>query len=321
MKTLVVDQSTSARNLLCIQIGRLGIETVAADSGSTALKIFLGEKPDLVLLNANLSDIDGFSVARRIRALEAPGDWTPILLLTPPKGEDELARGLAAGGDDYLFIPISEAVLSAKIRAMQRQIQMRYSMLAVTRKLDLANQELRRLTAVDGLTGIANRRHFDATLTREWRRSMRQGSELSLIMADVDHFKKYNDHYGHQAGDDCLRRIAAILETAVERGGDIAARYGGEEFALILPDTGLAGAMRLAEQIRASVWREHIRHDAAPLERITMSLGIASAVAMPETDEKSLLQAADEALYRSKASGRNCATAAVPPEVGEPLDG
>lgn len=133
-----------------------------------------------------LPDLDGYEVARQIRLLEPPGDWTPIIFLSSMNKDKDIEMGIAAGGDDYLLKPISEIVLAAKIRAMQRIIQMRQSLLVLTRKLDTANQELKRLTSLDGLTGIANRRHFDEILSREWRRAMRQGEELSVLMCDID---------------------------------------------------------------------------------------------------------------------------------------
>jgi PleD family two-component response regulator len=126
-------------------------------------------------------------------------------------------------------------VLAAKVRAMQRIAQMRYSLLVLTRKLDDANQELTRLSSLDGLTGIANRRQFDETLLREWRRLCRQGKPLSMLLCDVDYFKQFNDAYGHQVGDECLKAVARTLQAVLP--ADLVARYGGEEFAVILPDT------------------------------------------------------------------------------------
>ena len=173
----------------------------------------------------------------------------------------------------------------------------------------LLETRLEALALEDGLTGLANRRAFDQTLDREWRRTVRDGSQMALILIDADHFKSFNDHYGHQVGDDCLRAVAAAIKGCLTRSGDLAARYGGEELAVILPGTGAEGAAVVAESIRAAVERLGIPHETNdPTKSVTISLGVAAALSreggtmrMPE----SLLQAADAALYRAKSKGRN----------------
>ncbi len=305
MKTLVVEDSQASRKIVCHYLERMGITPIPAIDGTQAVDLFVSERPDMVLLDIVLPDIDGFEVARRLRHLERPGDWTPIIFLTSMTKDEDLEKGIAAGGDDYIYKPVSDVVLGAKIRAMQRIIQMRYSLLVLTRKLDTANQELKRLTSLDGLTGIANRRHFDEVLLREWRRSMRQGAEFSILMCDVDLFKAYNDSLGHHAGDDCLRRIAGALTAAMDRGGDLVARYGGEEFAVILPETSLAGGQVVAERMRQAIEALDLDHPTAAGGKVTASFGLASGVAMPETDPTRLVRAADKALYEAKRAGRN----------------
>jgi diguanylate cyclase (GGDEF)-like protein len=313
MKTLVVEDTRTSLKIVCHYLERMGITPIPAENGTTAIELFVTERPDMVLLDIILPDIDGFEIARRLRQLEQPGDWTPILFLSSMTKDEDLEKGIAAGGDDYIFKPVSDVVLGAKIRAMQRIIQMRYSLLVLTRKLDSANQELKRLTSLDGLTGIANRRHFDEILNREWRRSMRQGAEFSVLICDVDLFKPYNDNLGHQAGDDCLRRIAQALTAAMDRGGDLVARYGGEEFAVVLPETSLAGGTVVAERMRQAIEALDIEHPTAPGGKVTVSVGLASGVAMPETDPSRLVKAADTALYEAKRNGRNrvCVTTSL----------
>ena len=305
MKTLVIEDSISSLNLLCRHIQNMGITPIPAETGEKGIDLFLKERPDLVLLDIIMPDLDGFEVARQIRQLESPIDWTPIIFLSSLNKDEDIEKGIAAGGDDYLLKPVSEVVLAAKIRAMQRIIQMRQSLLVLTRKLDAANQELKRLTSLDGLTGIANRRHFEEVLEREWRRAMRQGDELSILMCDIDYFKDYNDTFGHQAGDECLCRVASALTGAMDRGGDLLARYGGEEFIAVLPGTSLSGASTVAAQMRKAINDMNIEHPSSPFKRITASFGIASAVAMPETDPHSIIGAADKALYKAKHAGRN----------------
>ncbi|MBK9446798.1 MAG: diguanylate cyclase [Betaproteobacteria bacterium] len=305
MKTLVVEDSQASRKIVCHYLERMGITPIPAIDGTEAVDLFVSERPDMVLLDIVLPGIDGFEVARRLRQLERPGDWTPIIFLTSMTKDEDLEKGIAAGGDDYIYKPVSDVVLGAKIRAMQRIIQMRYSLLVLTRKLDTANQELKRLTSLDGLTGIANRRHFDEVLLREWRRSMRQGAEFSILMCDVDFFKAYNDTLGHHAGDDCLRRIANALTAAMDRGGDLVARYGGEEFVIILPETSLAGGRVVAERMRQAIEALDLDHPTAAGGKVTASFGLASGIAMPETDPSRLVKAADKALYEAKRAGRN----------------
>ncbi|MTJ81828.1 MAG: diguanylate cyclase [Telmatospirillum sp.] len=171
--------------------------------------------------------------------------------------------------------------------------------------LEAANRLLANLSVTDGLTGVANRRHFDDALSREFSRAARSRTPLSLIMIDVDHFKRYNDHYGHQAGDDCLRKVAALLQRSAQRVTDVAARYGGEEFAVILPGTDTPAAARLAEGIRRAVERGSIPHAASPFATVTISIGIASLSSAGVVGPDSLIGAADQALYRAKQAGRN----------------
>ena len=316
MRALVIEDSRTSLKLLCGHIEKMGMTPIPAGTGSSGIELFLKERPDLVLLDIIMPDLDGYEVARQIRQLESPGDWTPIIFLSSLNKDKDIEMGIAAGGDDYLLKPISEIVLAAKIRAMQRIIQMRQSLLVLTRKLDAANQELKRLTSLDGLTGIANRRHFDSVLLQEWRRSMRQGEELSILMCDIDFFKMYNDSFGHQSGDECLRRIAQTLTLTMDRGGDLLARYGGEEFVAVLPGTSLNGATLVAEQMRQAISQLAMVHPGTPFAHVTASFGVASAIAMPETDPMDVVGAADLALYKAKHEGRNrvCQTRSLDPQ-------
>ena len=174
-------------------------------------------------------------------------------------------------------------------------------------KLQKANQELTRLTVIDGLTQIANRRHFDTTLELEWRRTGRDKKVLSLILCDVDHFKRYNDANGHQMGDQCLQAIAACIQNSVRRSSDLVARYGGEEFAVILPNTDSDGASYITERIRQAIENLNILHQDSPVSQyVTLSLGVASIMLpKPQWNPDSFLKLADNALYHAKAQGRN----------------
>ena len=192
-------------------------------------------------------------------------------------------------------------------RAMQRIAQMRYSLVVLTRRLDEANRELQRLSSIDSLTGIANRRQFDETLLREWRRAQRRGLSIALLVCDVDFFKHYNDHFGHQGGDECLRRIATTLRDQVRRPADLVARYGGEEFAIVLPETDAAGAMIVAEALRGAIEALHLAHaPSSGQAHVTISLGLSATVPGPaNVSPQALITGADAALYEAKRAGRN----------------
>lgn len=305
MKILIVEDVRATLQLITAQIKQFGWQPISVSSGEQAINSFHNEQPDLVLLDVVLPDIDGFEVARQIRALEKPGAWTPIIFLSNRNSDQDIDKGISAGGDDYLSKPVSEAVLSAKIRAMQRIVQMRTSLVVLARELDAANHELKRLSASDGLTGIANRRFFDDYLSREWRRARREETVISLLMCDVDHFKRFNDTYGHQSGDDCLRQIARTLCASMERASDIVARYGGEEFAIILPQTPRAGAQLVAERVRLAVETLNLPNAGSPQAIATISIGLATTRPNSQNVLQGLIENADRALYRAKSCGRN----------------
>jgi diguanylate cyclase (GGDEF)-like protein len=167
-------------------------------------------------------------------------------------------------------------------------------------------QRLARIANSDALTGIANRRAFDEVLEKEWRRALRHGSSVSMILADIDHFKAYNDRYGHAAGDECLRRVAQAVARVVHRPADLVARVGGEEFGVLLPETPLAGASKIAEDIRLAVIALEIEHATSASDcRVTMSLGVATLVPQEVLRPVTLFERADQALYRAKHQGRN----------------
>ncbi len=171
--------------------------------------------------------------------------------------------------------------------------------------LERSNELLEQLSVTDALTGLANRRQFDQHLYGEWQRSMRGGLPLSLLLIDIDHFKRYNDHYGHLAGDACLRQVAAILYDCAQRSGELVARYGGEEFALLLPGADSDVAMTVAQRCMDEIARAHIAHaDSPTADCLTVSIGVATVVASQELVPESLVRSADEALYRVKSGGR-----------------
>jgi diguanylate cyclase (GGDEF)-like protein len=275
-----------------------------ATSGTQALKVAREQQPDLMLLDIVMEDMDGFAVLRQLRDDPLTRD-IPVMFVTAHSGEDIETRCLEAGAVDFVTKPINASVVRARVRTH----------LTLKFQSDL----LRSLAFVDGLTGVANRRQFDERLAVEWARAQRHGTPLSLILADVDHFKAYNDHYGHQAGDEALRRVAACLRESVHRGTDLVARYGGEEFVCLLPDTDAADAVRLAEQQLEAVRLMAIPHRlGAEGGVLTISLGVATrrGPAQPGWQSAALLGLADAQLYEAKRAGRARVCAAVLGEDG-----
>jgi diguanylate cyclase (GGDEF)-like protein len=220
-------------------------------------------------------------------------------MVTAKDDSEDIVEALRHGANDYVTKPVSVPVVTARI---QTQLVLKRTVTA----LEHANKQLEQLSFIDGLTGVGNRRAFDQQLQREWRRAVRKGGEpLSVILVDVDHFKAYNDTFGHEAGDIALRSVAAALKGAVERAADMVARYGGEEFIIVLPDTDHVGVMKVAERLRQRVAALSIEHRTNAGPFLTISLGVATAVPGERKSVEELVRTADKALYEAKAAGRN----------------
>ena len=305
MKILVVDDSPTIRAALKALLERMGHTVVESNDGKEALRMYRQDRPGLVLIDVVMPVMDGYESARHMRETSAD-EWVPIIFLSSKEADQDLDRAIEAGGDDYLVKPVSFVVLNAKIRALQRLESMRTKQLEMSRDLASANRELEKLSRQDGLTGIANRRYFDSYLVTEVRRAAREKAPVSLILSDVDHFKAFNDCYGHQAGDDCLRRVAAALSSAGRRPADLAARYGGEEFAMVLPGTVLDGAVDVAQAVSRVIGGLAIPHARSAVDQnVTLSQGVVSLIPEKESASEDLIQHADQALYQAKQQGRN----------------
>jgi diguanylate cyclase (GGDEF)-like protein len=229
-------------------------------------------------------------------------EWVPIIFLSGLDATEDIETALDSGGDDYLVEPFKPNILNAKIRSMARIAAMR-------QRLVEANAKLTGLVEIDGLTGIANRRRLDQKLAEELMRCARGKLPLSVILLDIDHFKKFNDTHGHLTGDECLKGVAGCLAAELHRPADLMARYGGEEFCAVLPDTPAEGAMALAEQLRKRIETLAMQTPRG-LVKLTISLGIASAIPIPGMAAAALLEMADGALYKAKQGGRNRTVAA-----------
>lgn len=318
-RILILDDAEEMRLLLQVLLHEAGYEDIQlADSFASAREILSrcsrgGNCPfDLLLLDLMMPEVDGIEACRRIRADAALADL-PIIVITAKEGSEDLARAFQAGATDFIRKPIDRVELLARIRSalrLKRELDTvkahERTLLGLMDQLKEANERLERLSTLDGLTGIANRRSFDDFLDRELRRAARKEHPVSLIMMDLDCFKAYNDHYGHLAGDSCLVAVAGAIARHAQRPGDLAARYGGEEFALILADTTLKSAQHVATQIRQSVADlalPHAHSVAAPI--VTLSMGIACLYPTPTTSAEEVIRGADRALYEAKATGRN----------------
>ena len=297
MNILVVDDDRFIREIISAVIKDASHSCIVTDNPYAALDALDQGGIDLLLTDVEMPGLNGFELTREIRK-RYPNDWFPIIFLSGQSDERHYEEGIDAGGDDYLTKPVSPIVLKAKILAMERIANMK-------KALDSANARLEKLSALDPLTKVSNRRDLETNLLKEWKRSKRDKTELAAIMLDIDFFKPYNDHYGHQQGDECLKAVAKTLKSTLNRSHDLLARYGGEEFAIILPDTDIQGAERIANNIVAALAAKampHIKSDVAG--HITVSMGLSSTINGPETPS-ALLKQADQALYKAKENGRN----------------
>lgn len=304
---LIVDDDTSAIRILSKALSSLG-QIRFATGGVEALRLARETAPDLVLLDAEMPGMSGFQVCEALKADPALRD-VPVIFITSHAEADMEEAGLALGAVDFIGKPIRPAIVSARARAHLR--------------LKLAMDRLNLLAQTDGLTGLANRRFLDQSIEREWFRAVRNQRPFSLLMLDIDFFKRYNDCYGHVQGDQCLIAVANALQHCIRRPTDLVARYGGEEFAVLLPETDSEGACLVAEQIVSAVGSLALVHRDSDYGRVTVSVGVASfdsnsslwqvcarrpaeveSAMLPGIAE--LLACADRALYQAKHEGRNC---------------
>lgn len=304
---LVVEDQASMRAALVGELRHAGVsDIIEADSAEPAVQAFKQQRPDLVLLDIRLAGTkDGYWVAQQMRESE-PGGWTPIIFLSGLDSDLDVWRGIEAGGDDYLVKPVKPIVLVAKLRAMRRLLDMRRRLVTLSEELHQANLRLNEMVEVDALTGLVNRRGFDRILHSEIQAARRDRTPLTLMLCDLDHFKRYNDARGHVQGDACLKEVSRVLRDVCVRPRDVASRYGGEEFALILPNTPRSGAMTFARALGQLLKVRAIPHPDSPLgQTLTLSGGITTCIPDDGTSAEAMLIRADEALYAAKAQGRN----------------
>ncbi|WP_221270386.1 diguanylate cyclase [Desulfurispira natronophila] len=260
-------------------------------TGSVALSMIKDIKPDLILLDIGMPEMDGYEVCRHLKEDSSTKD-TPIIFITARSSIEDEEKGLRIGAVDYISKPFRLATTRARI----------HTHITLKHKID----QLERLSMIDGLTEIPNRRFFEQQLEKLGKQAIRNGTPISLLLIDVDKFKPYNDNYGHGAGDEVLRTVARAMADAISRPMDVVARYGGEEFAVILLETDSQGAIEVAKNLQATIETLNLPHDYSDTaNHVTVSIGTRSIV--PDTMEnlKALCRQCDQALYAAKESGRN----------------
>ena len=265
----------------------------AAKNGRDAIEAANEYLPDVILLDIVMPGMDGYEVFSILKKGEKT-KGTPVIFITGLNDSKEEEKGLSAGAADYIGKPFNPSVVKLRVK---NQIQIMNYL-----------QEIERMSKTDQLTGIHNRRSFDALLNAEWKLAARENTPISLLMVDIDSFKTYNDTYGHQQGDAALQATSKVLSQVLKRPRDFAARWGGEEFAVLLHNTSQAGALEVAEQIRAGVEREVILLTDGTATKITVSVGVNTLI--PGQGDKDttdgFISGADEELYKAKDKGRNC---------------
>jgi diguanylate cyclase (GGDEF)-like protein len=291
-KILIVDDDPLSLRVLS-DVLSTDYEVLEATSGRKALEIASqANQPDLIVMDITMPEMDGYEVCRKLKENPQTRDIPVIFLTAKGEMEDE-EMALNIGAVDYIAKPFRIPIIRARVRTHM--------------SLKLKTDELERISLVDSLTNIPNRRRFDEALQVEWGRCQRgEATPLSLVMMDVDHFKAFNDHYGHGSGDECLRAVAKALANQVNRPADLVARFGGEEFVAMLPNTDAPGAASMAERFRLAVEALDIPHEYTTVsDHVTISAGYATICRTTMRSPDDLLLVADKALYQAKALGRN----------------
>ncbi|MEF2144853.1 MAG: diguanylate cyclase [Desulfovibrionaceae bacterium] len=290
-KILIVDDNKQNIDLL-MDLFRDDYKIAAAINADRALKLALSSSPpDIILLDILMPDMDGYELCTRLKGHDETKN-IPVMFVTAVSEIMDETRGFALGAVDYITKPFHPPMVKARVQVH----------LELKRKQDLLEQ----YAFIDSLTEIPNRRRFDEVVEKEWNRALRSNQSLSVILLDIDHFKDFNDTYGHGKGDECLRKVAKTISNSLRRAGDFVARYGGEEFAAVLPYTDTLEAQGMAREILAAVDALHIEHGSSPVSKnLTVSIGVATT--RPESDSElaGLIAAADKAMYRAKHAGRH----------------
>ncbi len=310
---LVDDQNTVNLALQKMLVSASDITLVFCKNATLAVAMAVEVQPTVILQDLHMPEINGLELLHQYNHHELIAD-VPVLMLSGTDSVEVKAEAFKQGADDYMVKMPHEIELLARLRHHTKSfIEHQEREIAILqleqekKKLAIAYIELERLASVDGLTNLANRRHFDEAFAKEWSRAMRETEPLSLLMIDIDCFKQYNDSYGHLAGDECLKLVASTLKEQLQRPTDLVARFGGEEFVVLLPATHARGAIKVAERMRKAILALQLPHEdsVVALDMVTVCLGVATVAPMLKHEASELLQLADKALYEAKGGGRN----------------
>lgn len=306
MKILIAEDDRVSRRILSSTLGKWDYQVVECEDGTQAWEELQKEgRPELIILDWVMPGMEGPEICQKLRE---SGQQAYVILLTSKDTKEEIVHGLEAGADDFVSKPFNRAELKARVEVGARIIGLQSDLAARVADLETLTRKLEEMSMLDALTGVGNRRQFEIVLDREWRRALRHQTPLAAVMMDIDNFKLYNDHYGHQQGDDCLKRVAQGLNTCLMRGGDFLGRYGGEEFVALFPETEKAGTIHMATQLREAVESlalEHPRSERTGAGIVTVSLGWACHTPQQGEEAHLLLKKADENLYEAKEKGGN----------------
>ncbi|HWE55077.1 MAG TPA: diguanylate cyclase [Acidimicrobiales bacterium] len=305
MRVLIVDDEATSRIVLKAMVSRLGHECLVAEDGNEAWEILAAQDVDVLLSDWMMPGFDGPELCRRTRR-ERSDHYVYIVLVTSLDVREQVLEGMGAGADDYLVKPVDPFVLQTRLVAAERVTALHRQVSHFQDELERANRELLGRSLTDPLTGLGNRRRMEEDLAGVAERAARAGHSYGVAMFDIDHFKLYNDHYGHQAGDDVLGRVATVIRSAT-RSGELAYRYGGEEFLVLVPEGGRNEVVAAAERIRRAVADQGVPHGSRPTSPalVTVSGGVAAWTPDQPRPVTETLRAADEALFAAKSAGRN----------------
>ena len=297
MNVLICEDSISISRMLAKMVENFGYRAIVVNDGESVAAVVKQADIDLVLMDVELPGMSGFEVTKALR--DQYKAWFPIIFLTAKNDASSLVQGIENGGDDYLTKPVIADILAAKLKAMERLVDMKAA-------LDKANKDLVRLSLTDQLTDVLNRRAFNQRLLQVWQRAMLNQSKVSVALIDIDHFKLYNDHYGHMKGDDCLKAVAQCIHQTVIDEDCMVARYGGEEFVILMPKKGLQEGQKVAQKVLDAVLALQIPHEKSTSSPVvSISVGVAEALSYGKEDYNLLTHNADVALYQAKDKGRS----------------
>ncbi|VXD17039.1 Diguanylate cyclase (GGDEF) domain-containing protein [Planktothrix serta PCC 8927] len=311
LSALLTQQGYYVRKALNVQIALIAVNSL---------------KPDLILLDIRMPDATGYDLCRQLKSNPDTHE-IPVIFISALNQIEDIMQAFSVGGVDYVTKPFKVDEVLARVKNQLTICQLKQQLLEqnqqllqqnnqltqeiktrqkVEENLQTVNRQLQNLASCDSLTSLANRRHFDEYFQQTWKQMIEVQQPLSLLLCDLDFFKHYNDHYGHPAGDICLKLVAQALDRSVSHSRDLVARYGGEEFAIILPNTDLSGALKVAQTIHQEVQQLKINHEYSTVSSIvTVSIGVSYQIPQKDTSAEHLLTIADQALYEAKQKGRN----------------